>query len=110
MSFDVSVSVKGGRPDGSPNLVGPCAQRRPYGRILVINVGTLAGQVDSCWTRAVLVPLVGVSWELIERTLATPGGVLEARLAGTARDGSPVCATQRLLDGGWQVVAHPVRV
>jgi hypothetical protein len=102
MSFDVSVSVKGTKPDGSPNLLGPNTQRRPYGRILVINVGTLAGQADSCWTRAVLVPLAGISWELIEQTLATPDAVLEARVPGTGRDGTPSCATVRLQDG-WQV-------
>jgi hypothetical protein len=36
--------------------------------------------------------------------LATPGAVIEARIAGTAKDGGPACATVGLLDGGWRVV------
>jgi Family of unknown function (DUF5990) len=103
ISFDLTVRVAGTKPDGSPNLLGPCTQRRPYGRILVVNIGTSAGQVDSCWTRAALVPLSGIGWESIKQTLATPGAILEARLPGRAPDGSPACATLKLLDGAWHV-------
>jgi hypothetical protein len=102
LSFDVSVEVRGARPDGSPRLLGPFTHRRPPDRrILVVNSGTLAGQRDSCWTRAALVPLAGISWELIEQALAQ-NRVLEARLPGTSRDGGPVCATVKF--SGWQLV------
>jgi hypothetical protein len=68
-----------------------------------VNSGTLAGQVDSRWTRRAKIHLEGISWELIERALASPGTVLEARIAGMARDGGPACATVPLLDGGWRI-------
>jgi hypothetical protein len=102
-SFELTVRVAGRQPDGSPRLLGPFTHRRPQGRILIVTSGTLAGQTDSCWTRAASVPLSGISWELIEETLATEGAILESYLPSTARDGGPACATLRLLDGGWRV-------
>jgi Family of unknown function (DUF5990) len=34
---------------------------------------------------------------------ASPSCLLDARIAGTAGDGGPACATVRLLEGGWKV-------
>jgi len=62
-------------------------------------VVTLAGEVPSCWTRRAKVPLAGITDALI-----ATGEILEARFAGTARDGGPACATVPLLDGGWHAV------
>jgi Family of unknown function (DUF5990) len=45
----------------------------------------------------------GITWELIEEALSKSGTVLEARIAGTAGDGGPVCATVRLLEDEWKV-------
>jgi hypothetical protein len=47
---------------------------------------------------------VAITWELIEEALSKSGAVLEARIAGTAGDGGPACATVRLLNGGWKVL------
>jgi hypothetical protein len=99
VSFDVQVTLNGAKPDGTPNLLGPATHRRPYGRVLVVNSGTLAGQRDSCWTRAALVPLNAFDWKLIE--VAKQGGVLEARMPGTAGDGGPICATVKPIT--WQI-------
>ncbi len=103
ISFDFSVRV-GVRPsDGAPNFLGPFTQGPPAGRFVYVNVGTSAGQADSPWTRRAKVPLAGIDWPIIDEALATPGAVVEARFAGTAKDGSPACATVPLLDGGWKV-------
>ena len=91
------------RPDGSLNFLGPFVQGSTADRHFRVNTGTLAGQADSCWTRAIKVPLAGIEQELVEAALALPGAVLAARIRGTARDGGPVCATVPLLDGGWRV-------
>ena len=48
-------------------------------------------------------PLAGISWPLIEEALAAPDAALEARIAGTAKDGGPACATVPLLEGGWRI-------
>jgi hypothetical protein len=103
LAFDFALRVAGARTTGAPNFRGACAQGPPAGRFVYVNSGTLAGQADSCWTRRAKVPLAGISWELIEQVLASPGGVLEARIAGTGRDGGPACATVPLLEGGWKI-------
>ena len=69
-----------------------------------MNSGTYAGQGDSCWSRRAKVRLGGIGWALVEQALADPRTVLEARFAGTARDGGPTCAGVTLLDAGWRAV------
>ena len=102
LSFDFALRVHGDRVSGPPNLRGAFAQGPPATRFVYINSGTLAGQ-GSCWTRRAKVPLSGITWELIEQAISNPGTVLEARIPGTAKDGGPVCASVRLLEGGWRV-------
>jgi hypothetical protein len=101
LSFDFNVRV-GQRPDGQPNFLGPFAQGPPAGRFVYVNSGTCAGQAESAWTRRAKIHLSSISWPLIEEALAAPDGILEARIAGTSRDGGPACATVPLLDGGWK--------
>jgi hypothetical protein len=86
------------------NVLGDFALGPPAGRFVYVNAGTLAGQADSCWTRRAKVKTAGITPALVDETLATPGAVLEARIAGAGRDGTPCCATVPLLDGGWRVV------
>ena len=100
--FELSVRVAA-RGDGAPNLLGPYAHGTPADRFLYVNWGTSAGQWGSRWTRRAKLKTAGIGWALIEETLASPGAVLEARIAGTGRDGGPCCATVPLLDGGWQL-------
>lgn len=104
ITFDLSVRVADNRADGRPNVLGPFAQGPPAGRFLYVNSGTPAGQPDSCWTRRAKVPLSGITWPMVEDALANSNMVLEARIAGTAGDGGPACATVLLLDAGWRVV------
>lgn len=103
ISFDFTVNIANDRTGGPPNFRGPFVQGPPAGRFIYINSGTYAGKTDSCWSRRAKVPLLGISWELIEEALSKSSAVLEARIAGTAGDGGPACATVRLLDGGWKV-------
>jgi hypothetical protein len=100
--FELSVRVAT-RGDGAPNLLGPFAHGTPADRFLYVNWGTSARQLGSRWSRRAKLKTAGIGWALIEETLATPGAVLEGRIAGTGRDGGPCCATVPLLDGGWQV-------
>lgn len=77
---------------GALALRGPIIQGPPAKRFVYITIGRSAGQYDSPWTRRTKVPLGSVTQPLIEGALAA-GGVLEAEYEGTARDGSPACAT-----------------
>jgi hypothetical protein len=109
LSFDLSLRV-GERPDGLPNFLGPFAQGPPAGRFIYVNSGTCAGEAGSGWTRRAKVPLSAITWPMIEEVLAAPDRILEARIAGTAKDSGPACATVPLLEGGWRVMtpASPI--
>lgn len=102
VSFDFTLRLAGAPPD-PPNFRGELAQGPPAERFVYVNVGTLAGQADSCWTRRAKVMLSGISWEQIEEVSKDPEALLEARFAGAARDGGPACARVALLDGGWRI-------
>ena len=104
ISFDAVLRARGKWPAGGANFTGPLAHGPPERRFLYVNSGLRAGQADSCWDRRAKVPLDGITWELVERTRAAPGAVLEGRIQGTAPDGGPVCATVELLEAGWRVV------
>jgi hypothetical protein len=105
IAFDVTVRVGAPRAGGQPTLLGPVTQGPPAERFLYVNSGKRAGQVNSCWDRRAKVPLTGITQQLIERVEKHSGARLEARIAGTASDGGPACATVSLLGGGWKVVA-----
>jgi hypothetical protein len=103
VSFDFTVNIANDRNDGPPNFRGQFVQGPAGGRFIYINSGTYAGHSDSCWSRRAKVPLSDITWDLIEEALSKSGVLLEARIAGTAKDGGPACASVRLLDDGWSV-------
>jgi hypothetical protein len=86
--FPAGVKLDG---SGSPSLAGPFVQGPPDGRFVYISIGAYAGQDGSVWSRRLKVPLTGMPG-LTGRKLEA-GAVLETRVPGTARDGSPACAT-----------------
>lgn len=104
ITFDVTVRVGEQQPDGAPNLLGPFTQGSPAERFIYVNAGTLAGEPASPWTRRAKVKLAGITPAMIEETLATPGALLAARIAGKAKDGGPPAASVPLLGGEWQVL------
>ena len=103
ISFDFPVNIANDRTDEPPNFRGSFVQGPRGGRFVYINSGTYAGHSDSCWSRRAKVSLSSITWELIEEALSKSNALLEARIAGTARDGGPACATVPLLEGGWRV-------
>ena len=103
LAFDVAVTVKHDRADGTPNFSGPFVQGPPAARFIYIDVGTYAGQKGTPWSRRIKVPLRDVTWALLKKAGTGSGYVLEGRIAGTGKDGGPACATVALLDG-WRVV------
>lgn len=102
--FDFVIRVKRIPGEDQPRFLGPFTHGPPAQRFVYIDVGVLAGQADSRWTRAVKVSLSAISWQLVDEALRrrTP---LEARIHGRAKDGGPACASVPLLDGGWRVAA-----
>jgi Family of unknown function (DUF5990) len=100
--FEFAIRVRDDRPDGRPNFLGPFSQGPPSARFVYVNSG-MVGEPRS-WTRRAKVPLAGITAAMIAN--ATDGSVIEAKIAGTARDGGPACATVPLLEEGWKFSDH----
>jgi hypothetical protein len=99
LAFDFEVTLDGSTAAGGPRLLGPFVQGPPTARFVYINIGASAGQIGSPWQRRAKVPLGAIDWRSIEAM--APGERLTAHIAGTARDGSPACATVPILPPGW---------
>jgi len=99
--FEFPIRVRNDGAEGSPNFLGPYAQGPRDARFVYVNSGTMAGEPASPWTRRAKIPLGGITWAMIGKAKA--GSVIEAKIAGTGRDGGPACATVPLLDRGWKV-------
>lgn len=97
--FDFEVTLDGSNAAGGPRLLGPFVQGPPTARFVYITIGASAGQIGSPWQRRAKVPLGTIDWLSIEAL--APGERLTALIAGTARDGSPACATVPILPPGW---------
>lgn len=104
LHFDFTVRVRAAAKGGL-NFLGPFTQGPPSARFVYVNMGTAAGDARSPWSRRAKVPLMGITEALVDQVLKTPGARLEARYAGTAKDGLPSCASVKLLGDGWTLVA-----
>ena len=93
LSFEFTVRIKGDSKAAAPNFLGSFVQGTPAERFIYIDIGTLAGQTGTCWSRRLKVPLRGITWTMIDQVLADEALLLETRVPGTGKDGSPTCAT-----------------
>ena len=93
LTFEFKPTLRG-VPNSLAALGGPFVQGPSRQRFIYIDIGTYAGQADSCWSRRLKVPLDGITAKMV-----ASGGVLEARVPGTSRDGSPNCATVKNFEG-----------
>src|SRR5262249_43351671 len=60
LAFEFTPSIKDGVSDVMAALGGPFVQGPPRQRFVYIDIGTCAGQADSCWTRRLKIPLDGI--------------------------------------------------
>ena len=97
LEFKFPVNVK--HNNNSPNFLGTFVQGTPDNRFIYLDIGTAAGQADTPWSRRLKIPLNGITNELIKTLQSMPGGILEAKVAGTAKDGSPACGTVKPFSG-----------
>lgn len=102
LCFEFSVEVKAGRKDALPVFVGPLVQGPLGERFVYIDIGSYAGQTNTCWSRRLKVPLSGITWEMIDRVSGHSRAILEARVPGTGKDGGPTCATVKPFTG-WRL-------
>lgn len=92
LRFEFSLRLGSPLSTGAANFLGEFAQGPSSDRFVYINSGTLAGQADSPWTRRAKLKLATIPQEVVDAALAS-GGVIEARVQGTMKDGGPVCAS-----------------
>jgi hypothetical protein len=104
--FQFTVGVKARGNDPTPVFLGPLIQGPLAGRFVYIDVGTYAGQTDTCWGRRLKIPLSSITWDLVDQLSDHSRHILEARVPGSAKDGGPNCGTARLL-AGWRPSSVP---
>ena len=56
--FEFQPSIRAGDSDTMAALGGPFVQGSPRHRFVYIDIGTCAGQADSCWSRRLKIPLL----------------------------------------------------
>lgn len=100
--FEFTVRVRDTRKDSTPAFVGPLVQGPPDGRFVYIDIGTCAGQTDSCWSRRLKIPLSSITWDMIDQLFEDSRLFLEAAIPGAAKDGGPNCGTVKPFDG-WKL-------
>lgn len=93
LTFDAVVQVKGQRADGTPNFAGTFVQGPAGGKFLYLDIGTLAGQKNTPWTRRLKVHLASITWKQVQQVAGDTKLLLEGRWPGTAKDGGPSCAS-----------------
>jgi len=94
--FEASPRLSGSVAD----FRGPFVQGPAGGRFVYIGIGQFAGQAETPFSRRLKIPLRGITVDMVRR--ASGGAMLEARVPGTGRDGTPACASVKEFDG-WQV-------
>ena len=97
-AFSAKVDLSGSIPD----FRGPFVQGPRGGRFVYIDIGSCAGQIGTPWSRRLKIPLTGITAAMIRRASGTGGAILDARVPGSGRDGSPACASVKDF-GGWTV-------
>ncbi|MEO6456577.1 MAG: DUF5990 family protein [Ginsengibacter sp.] len=100
--FEFTISVKDGKTS-SYNFTGPYVQGPITGRFIYVDIGTAAGQVNSEWTRRLKIPLRDISSETVKQILANSSFILETKVPGSGKDGSPNCATVKPFSG-WHLI------
>lgn len=86
--FDFCVTIA---PRGK--LVGEQVRREgSVRRFVYVRVGQLAGQASSPWSRRMKIDIHDIEQKLLNRAAAREG-VIELRVTGTGKDGTPACAT-----------------
>jgi hypothetical protein len=98
LTFECTVTVKSAK-DGSPDFGGPFVQGKPGERFIYIDIGKLAGQEGPAWERRLKVPLRGITTEMVVQER-----ILQTRVPGTGKDGTPTCATVKPFNG-WHLIS-----
>jgi hypothetical protein len=104
MVFECEARVAPQAATGAPNFLGPWVHGPPKERFLYLVWEGVADGRRKMFRR-MKIHLSPIDWDLIDAA-DQAGGVLEARVSGVGKDGTPACASVRLLGEGWTVVSR----
>jgi hypothetical protein len=108
LRFQFGIRIKGNAAGNSPKPVGSVVQGPSGARFVYLDIGTYAGQKESCWSRRLKVPLSGITWDMIDQLVGDSRTLLETRVQGTGRDGGPNCGRVKPFTG-WRLVSATTR-
>ena len=91
--FEFQPSIRDGVSDSMAALGGPFVQGPPRQRFVYIDIGTYAGQTDSCWSRRLKVPLDGIPPKSIAAgiVIRSSGYRMTRASASSHANGRPAC-------------------
>ena len=90
LTFDFPLRVAPG-----PKFLGDQVRREgPVRQFVYVRVGQLAGDPSSPWSRRIKIDIHDIGNDLLDRA-ARRNCVIETTIVGTAKDGTPTCATAR---------------
>ena len=104
LQFEFGVRARQTGKDTVPNFLGPFVQGPTGERFVYIDIGTYAGQTETCWSRRLKIPLRGFTAAMIEAAISDRKLIFETRVSGSGKDGSPSCATVKPFPG-WNLVS-----
>ena len=89
IAFDFAIRIAPG-----PKFFGDQVRREgPARRFVYVRIGQLAGDPASPWNRRMKIDIHDIPAPLLDKARA--GGTIVGTIEGTAKDGSPACATIR---------------
>jgi hypothetical protein len=91
--------------NGQVDFAGPFVQGPRDGRFIYLDIGTAAGQIGAAWSRRLKVPLTGITIQLTNELSKDSQLLLQAQVPGTAKDGTPTCATVKNFTG-WKLTSR----
>jgi len=86
--FDFQVRVGAGYKVSGEQV----RREGPVRRFVYIRIGELAGDPSSPWSRRMKIDIHDIGLELWQKA-ANSGWIIETRVIGTGKDGTPACAT-----------------
>lgn len=84
------------------DYAGVLVQGHKYNRFIYINMGTFAGEVDSIWSRRIIIPLVNLEEKLVNAAINNDKTIFVSHVNGRAKDQTPASGTVKPFSG-WHV-------
>ena len=96
--FECKVTVRPNK-QGVFDFYGPFVQGPVSERFLYIDIGTYAGDKNSVWGRRLKIPLYTFPQDLLKKLSKLASPMMETKVPGTGKDGTPNCATVKDFQG-----------